>query len=75
MLGDALKEMESDELLFIVSTSSPTRLVPIVNATDMPMRQATSTILLPPRETFIRMTGEDDLYIAILDYAAEKGLG
>ena len=67
--------MESDELLFIVSTPSPTRHVPIVNATAILTRQVTLTTLLPPRKTFIRMTSEHDLYNAILDYVAEKGLG
>ena len=68
--------MESDELLFIVSTPSPIRHVTIVYAIDMLMRQATFTTLLPPRKTFItHMTSEHDLYNAILDYMAEKGLG
>ena len=48
VMGDALKEMESDELLFIVSTPFPTRhVLIIVNAADMLMRQATSTTILP----------------------------
>jgi len=75
LLADALQEMESDELLFNISFPSPTRPVPIVNATQMLMRQATSTTLLPPRKAFTRMTGEHDLYNAILDYVAEQGLG
>jgi hypothetical protein len=75
ILEDALKKMESDELLFGVSIPSPTRPAPIVNATDMLMRQATSTTLLPPRKAFTRMIGEHDLYNAILDYVAEHGLG
>jgi hypothetical protein len=71
LLGDTLKEIESVELLFNVSTPSPTRSAHVViNATQILMRQATSTTLLPPR-----MTGEHDLYNAILDFVASKGLG
>ncbi len=75
VLGDALKDMESDELLFNVSTPYPTRPLPIVNATNLLMRQATSSTLLPSRKTFTRMTGEHDMYNAILDYVADQGLG
>jgi hypothetical protein len=75
ILEDALKEMESDVLLFVVSTPSPTRHVSIVNATDMLMRQVTSMNLLPPRKVFTRLTGEHGMYNAILDYVAEHSLG
>ena len=74
-LGDTLKETESHELLFVVSTPSPIRPFPIVNATDMLMRHAISPTLLPPRKAFTRMTDEHDLYNVILDYVAEQGLG
>jgi hypothetical protein len=37
VLGDAWKDMESDKLLFNVSTPSPTCPLPIVNATIMLM--------------------------------------
>ena len=75
ILGDALKEMDLDELLFVVSTPSPTHPVPIVNATDMLMRQVTFKTLLPPRKAFTRITSEHDMYNAILDYVAEHRLG
>jgi hypothetical protein len=61
LLVDALKEIESDELLFHISTPSLTRPVPMVNAIQVLMRQATSTTLLPPRKHFPRMTGEHAL--------------
>jgi len=76
LLGDTLKEIESDELLFNVTTPSPTRHAHVVmNATQILMRQTTSTTLLPPRKQFSRMTSEHDLYNAILDYVAGNGLG
>ena len=78
LLGDTMKEIESEELLFNVSTPSHTRSeFVVINATQICMRQATSTTLLPPRKQFSRMTRQHDLYNAIiLDFvASNKGLG
>jgi len=51
LLGDTLRAIESHELMFNVSNPSSTRSALVdINATQILIRQATPTTLLPPRK-------------------------
>ena len=75
LLGDTLPEIESDELLFNITTPSPARPAPAIYATALLMRQSLSTTLLPPKKQFPNITGDQNLYNAILNYVEGQGIG
>ena len=75
LLGDALPEIESDELMVSISLPEHARQVIVIDVTSLLMRQSLSTSLLPPRKRFAKMTGEHNLHNEILNYVEKNGLG
>ena len=72
ILGNALPEIESDELMFNISLPESARPTPGIDATSLLMRQALSTSLLPPRKRFAKITSDHNLYNEILNYVEEN---
>ena len=74
LLSDAFKHI-SDELLYIVTPPPPPQ-PRRVDATVLLMRAASSkTLHRPDKKSFKRMTGEHNLYNAILEYLEQEGVG
>jgi hypothetical protein len=75
LLGGTLPEIELDELLFNITTPTPTRHAPAIDATALLMRQSLSTSLLPPKKQFPNMNGDQNSYNVVLNYVEGQGIG
>ncbi len=62
LLGDALQEIESDELLFDISLHAPARPATASDATAILMRRARSATNFPSRKVSLNLTGDQNLY-------------
>jgi len=75
LLGDALREIDSDELLFNISLPAPARPTTVVDATAILMRRSRSATNFPSRKVFPNLTGDQNMYNEILTYLEGQGLG
>ena len=74
-VAETLLATGSDELHFAVSPP-PEPVRETRDATELLMRAASSrNLALPPRKSFSRMTGEHNLYSAVVDYLEQQGMG
>ena len=75
-LAETLDFIDSNDLVFHLTLPlPPERPAQLVDARDRLMRASASTSMRPPRKNHQRMTGEHNLYNAILDYLAAEGVG
>ena len=75
LLGDALHEIDSDELLFNILMLAPARLATVSDATAKLMQRARSATKFPSRKVSPNLTGDQNLYNEILIYQEGHGLG